>query len=199
MIGVLLELPHDRDAVHAGHHDVEQDEIGPYLPRLGQAGRSVRGCCNGVAVRLEPLAQDGEVLRPVVNDKDQRQVTHVTGSVQAFSEPRRGTAADCSATCREGSVCRRTVSGRWRAEFRCPPAVQRRQVDFAARPASPADLGSQATIPGLRLLADRPAMLTTRPQLNPGRLQGRPTRGSGILSVRYGALGFSDPPTIAGA
>jgi hypothetical protein len=65
-----LELPADFEAVHARHHDVEQDEIGG----LGRGGLEGQGAVGNrpreVAFAAQKLAKDAQILRPVVDDEN---------------------------------------------------------------------------------------------------------------------------------
>jgi hypothetical protein len=60
------------DAVHLGHHDVEQHEVGRRFFDLFQRFRSVAGAVGGVAPRLETGAQQLDVVLMIVDDQDPR-------------------------------------------------------------------------------------------------------------------------------
>jgi hypothetical protein len=66
------------EAIHARHHDVEQDQVGS-----GLAGGDLQGARAGVgsqdaASRLQQFAKNGQVLRVVVDNEDGR-VLHGLG------------------------------------------------------------------------------------------------------------------------
>ena len=68
--GVVSELCQHRIAVHAGHHHVEQDQVGP---GLGQHGlQRVRARVGGAHLvgRAQQPAEHGEVHRLIVDDQD---------------------------------------------------------------------------------------------------------------------------------
>ncbi len=80
---IALDAPRDLEPVELGKHDVEQNEIRERLRRTSgcTAGRGERGDDRqgllsivrhdrGVPARLEPVAQDGHVVRIVVDDQD---------------------------------------------------------------------------------------------------------------------------------
>ncbi len=58
------------DAVHAGHHDVEDDEVGRALLDLGESVLTVLRGGDLVALDTEIHRNDVEQSRIVVNDKD---------------------------------------------------------------------------------------------------------------------------------
>ena len=64
------------DAVQLRHHDIEQDEIGQQLADLLQRLDPVRRGRHLVALGLEPHLQDVDIVRDIVDDQDQRRLTH---------------------------------------------------------------------------------------------------------------------------
>ena len=69
-VRVFSQAPKDFVPVHFGHHDIKQDQV-----RLRLGGGDAQGIFAGVGcahaiVRLEQLAQHGQVLRGVVDDQD---------------------------------------------------------------------------------------------------------------------------------
>ena len=81
--GVLLQLLHERDAVDAGHHDVEQDHVeglfAQHAQRLGAVGRDL----DGVALAGEFFLEQPAERLFVVNDED---LDH-NKVVQSFRRP----------------------------------------------------------------------------------------------------------------
>ena len=59
-----------RPAVHAGHGDVEQEQIGPAVLRQRETGRAVGRAEQDEAERRQHLAQEVAVGRVVVGDQD---------------------------------------------------------------------------------------------------------------------------------
>src|ERR1700676_1736323 len=58
------------DAVDAGHHDVEDDQIGTLLLDLGKAGLSVRGNGHVVALDAQVHGHDVQEAGVIVNHQD---------------------------------------------------------------------------------------------------------------------------------
>jgi hypothetical protein len=75
-VAVALEVLADLDAVHLGHHDVEQDQV--RLPFAGerQAFLAVAGRVDLVAVDRKPGFEDVAVGRVVVDDENVRRISH---------------------------------------------------------------------------------------------------------------------------
>ncbi len=61
-------MPADLMAIHAGHHDVEQDEVGPVRHRHLEPAESIAGGHDLVADGFEADAQGGGDLRVIFND-----------------------------------------------------------------------------------------------------------------------------------
>ena len=67
--GVFLKPPADFEAVHAGHHHVQQDDVGRPLFDFLQGLLAVLGFDNFIAVRLQRIAQQCAVCFIVVHDQ----------------------------------------------------------------------------------------------------------------------------------
>lgn len=67
--GLGAQLRADFVAVHAGHHDVEEDDVGPGL-RGGERGGTVLGAEDAVALRLQEHVEEVPGLGFVVDDED---------------------------------------------------------------------------------------------------------------------------------
>ena len=74
--GVGLQPLDGFDAVHLWHHDVEQDEIGQQLPGFFQRLDTVPGGHDLIALAFEAHLQDVDIVRHIVDDKDQRRLAH---------------------------------------------------------------------------------------------------------------------------
>ena len=74
--GSAFDLLYGLDAVHPGHHDVEQHEIRPKLADLLQRFDAVAGGDDLVALAFEPHLQDLDIVGDIVDDEDQRRITH---------------------------------------------------------------------------------------------------------------------------
>jgi hypothetical protein len=68
--GLALEPPADLDAVHLGHHNVEQDEIRMVFAGGRQGGLAVGRGQDVVALAGQAGAEDVQVRRVVVGDED---------------------------------------------------------------------------------------------------------------------------------
>ena len=73
---VGLELTADLDAIHLGHHDVEQDQVRELLAGHGQRLLPVGGRDDVVALSREPGLQDVHVHGVVVDHQDERRGSH---------------------------------------------------------------------------------------------------------------------------
>ena len=74
--GVGLQLLDRRDAVELWHHDVEEHEIGQLVPDDRQRRLAIAGRGDLVALAFEPHLQDVDIIRDIVDDEDQRRLTH---------------------------------------------------------------------------------------------------------------------------
>ena len=66
---VGLEAARDFEAVHAGHHGIEQDHIRQGLRCTLQGRFAVGGDEHGVAGFVERIVEDGQVLRHIIHDE----------------------------------------------------------------------------------------------------------------------------------
>jgi hypothetical protein len=63
-------LPADLEAIDAGHHQVEDDQVGPAYPGLLEGGRTAEGDLDLVALRTEDALDRGGDHRVVVHNQD---------------------------------------------------------------------------------------------------------------------------------
>ena len=66
---VRLQTPADLDAIHSGHHHVEQDHVGPLRQRQLQRLLTVAGLQNLVPVRFEDTCRDNDEIGSVINNQ----------------------------------------------------------------------------------------------------------------------------------
>ena len=78
-----LQAPGDFEAVHAGHHGVEQHDVGQGLRGALQGGLAVGGHQHGVARFVERVVQHRQVVGHVVHDQHHVAVGAVQRLVQA--------------------------------------------------------------------------------------------------------------------
>ena len=76
--GVGLQPLDGLDAVHLRHHDVEQYEVGQQLAGLFQRLDAVPGGHDLVALALEAHLQNVDIVRHIVDDQNQRRLTHLS-------------------------------------------------------------------------------------------------------------------------
>ena len=74
----LAQLAHDLDAVEIGHHDVEQDDVGPDLLGLQQRLFAAARGDDAEALLAEGDRDELRDPRFVVGDEDERLGTHAT-------------------------------------------------------------------------------------------------------------------------
>ena len=90
----VTELLQDFDAVHAGHADVEEDQIGPVVARRRKRIGPRAGGFDRIPLRAEVLAEDLEHGRLVVHEQEASQslrlrhgTLHRVGSDSTNSAP----------------------------------------------------------------------------------------------------------------
>ncbi len=71
-VGVLLELPADLVAIDAGHHDVEQDNVGLRRNSLGNGAAAVRSADHLIVIGFELGLEQAHIGGDVVDDQDAR-------------------------------------------------------------------------------------------------------------------------------
>jgi hypothetical protein len=67
---VFLELAADGEAVHAGHHDVQQDDVGQVARGHGQGRRAVHGAGDFVVLGRQLGLEQADIGLDVVDDED---------------------------------------------------------------------------------------------------------------------------------
>ena len=91
--GVGLQLLDRRDAVELWHHDVEEHEIGQLVPDDRQRRLAIAGRGDLVALAFEPHLQDVDIIRDIVDDEDQRRLTHSRSKSKTLHRRGRGGSA----------------------------------------------------------------------------------------------------------
>ena len=71
-IGAGLDLSREREAVHAGHQHVDDEQVWPGVVKPAQSFVAVTGGLDVVAVCSELLGEDDEQVGVVVHDEDPR-------------------------------------------------------------------------------------------------------------------------------
>jgi len=78
--------------VEPRHHHIEQDEVRQELADLFERLDAVPRRRHLVALRLEPHLQDVDIVRDIVDDQDQRRITHHPPQKVFHRSGRRGRA-----------------------------------------------------------------------------------------------------------
>src|SRR5690606_29523460 len=82
----LFETAANFDAVHAGHHDIEKDDVGNFASDFGEAFLAVVGGANGHVLALEHALEEVDVDRLIVDHENLRLVRrggHSSGALLA--------------------------------------------------------------------------------------------------------------------
>ena len=69
-LAIAAQLLRQLKAVHAGHHHVDQHQVGPKAARLADRALAAVGLPGQVALRLEHVAADHANARIVVDEED---------------------------------------------------------------------------------------------------------------------------------